>query len=229
MKTIGFIGAFDKIDIMLNIAKILTLTKNKVLVIDATILQKARYIVPVINPTKSYITTFEDIDVAVGFEKIEDIKRYLAIASNEGFEYDNILIDCDNAETFEAYNLKDAEIKYFTTSFGLYSLKRGLEIISQTNQHVVMKKLLFSRYMSNEEDQYLNFLSNNIKIDWVKEKIYFPFEEGDLHINIENQLSEKIKLKELSDEYKEGMMYVCEEILRGKINFSEIKRIVKSL
>ena len=49
---IGFIGAYDKTDLIIYIAKILTTLKKKVLVIDATTKQKARYVVPVINPTK---------------------------------------------------------------------------------------------------------------------------------------------------------------------------------
>ena len=42
MKKIGFIGAYDKIDLIIYVAKILTTLKKKVLVIDATTNQKAR-------------------------------------------------------------------------------------------------------------------------------------------------------------------------------------------
>ncbi len=65
MKKIGFIGAYDKTDLIVYLAKILTVLNQKVLVIDATVNQKARYIVPAINPTTSYVTDFEDIDIAV--------------------------------------------------------------------------------------------------------------------------------------------------------------------
>ena len=65
MKKIGFIGAYDKTDMILNVAKIMTTMGHKVLLIDSTLDQKAKYIVPVINPTTSYVTNFEDIDVAV--------------------------------------------------------------------------------------------------------------------------------------------------------------------
>ena len=51
MKKIGFIGAYDKTDMLLNIAKILTTMKKRVLIIDSTINQKAKYVVPAINPT----------------------------------------------------------------------------------------------------------------------------------------------------------------------------------
>ena len=77
MKKIGFIGAYDKTDLIIYIAKILTVLNQKVLVIDATINQKARYVVPVINPTTEYVTEYEDIDIAVGFQNVEGIKSYL--------------------------------------------------------------------------------------------------------------------------------------------------------
>ena len=59
MKKIGFIGAYDKTDLLLNIAKILTTMNNRTLIIDSTINQKAKYVVPAIDPTISYITSFE--------------------------------------------------------------------------------------------------------------------------------------------------------------------------
>ena len=51
MKIIGFIGAYDKTDLLLNIAKVLITMNNRVLLVDSTINQKAKYVVPAINPT----------------------------------------------------------------------------------------------------------------------------------------------------------------------------------
>ena len=87
MKTVGFIGIYDKTDMLLNIAKILTIMEKKVLVIDSTISQKARYVVPAINPTVSYITSFEDIDVAIGFNNLEEIKRYIGISGELQYDF----------------------------------------------------------------------------------------------------------------------------------------------
>ena len=92
MKRIGFIGAYDKTDLILNIAKILTIMQQRVLMVDSTIMQKAKYIVPAINPTLTYITDFEDIDVAVGFNNMEDIKGYLGIEEGGELPYDIVLV-----------------------------------------------------------------------------------------------------------------------------------------
>ena len=52
----------------------------------------------------------------------------------------------------------------------------------------------------------LNFISFYYAVKWNKNKIYFPFENGDLSIIIDNQRSARISYKELSTEYKNGIM-----------------------
>ena len=42
MKTIGFIGAYDKIDFILYVAKVLTTLDKKVLVVDSTNMRKSK-------------------------------------------------------------------------------------------------------------------------------------------------------------------------------------------
>lgn len=79
MKKIGFIGAYDKTDLILYVAKTIAEMNKKVLVVDTTLLQKARYIVPCIAPSKCYITEYEKIDVAVGFNDLDEIKKYLGV------------------------------------------------------------------------------------------------------------------------------------------------------
>ena len=82
MKKIGFIGAYDKTDVILSIAKVLTLLGKEVLVIDNTITQKCKHVVPVINPNKPYITIYESIDIAVGFESVDRLKQYIGLQEN---------------------------------------------------------------------------------------------------------------------------------------------------
>lgn len=42
MKTVGFIGVYDKLELILQIARILTLANKKVIVIDATSVRKSK-------------------------------------------------------------------------------------------------------------------------------------------------------------------------------------------
>ena len=167
MKTVGFIGGYDKIDLILYIARILTLLKKKVLLIDATVNQKARYIVPAITPTRTYITEFEGFDVAVGFRSEAEIKQYLGIGEKQ-LEYDIALIDIDTPDMFVSFNAIKNFNNCFVTAFDLYSLKRGLEVLSACTVPTKLTKVLFSKQMLKEENEYLDYLSLGYKIKWDK-------------------------------------------------------------
>ena len=226
MKKVGFIGTYDKTDLILNVAKILTTMKKKVIVVDSTLTQKAKYVVPVINPTLTYITDFEDIDVAVGFKNEAGIKGYLGIAENEELPYDIMLIDVDDSLAVEGFDLIKAPKNYFVTAFDLYSLKRGLEVLSNLKERMSLTKILFTKEILKEEDDYLDFLSLGYKVMWNEYRIYFPIENGDWSVLAENQRVAKIKLKRLSMQYKDSLVYIVGEILNDTSE-NQIRRAVK--
>lgn len=228
MRKIGFIGAYDKTDLILNVAKILATLDQKILIVDSTLTQKARYIVPVINPTKRYITEFEEMDVAVGFSDLEEIKKYLGLPEEKELEYDIVLIDIDNAKGFREFGLENSEKKYFVTSFDMYSLKKGLEVLSGLEDMANLTKIYFSKDILKEDDDYLNFLSLGYKIIWDEEKIYFPIENGDLCAIYENQRVSKVKFRKLSIQYKDGLAYIAEQIL-GNGSDAQIRRAIKTI
>lgn len=228
MKKIGFIGAYDKTDFMLYVAKILTKMNKTVLIIDTTIVQKAKYVVPVINPTKTYFTEYEDIDVAVGFYSMNRILGYLGVDENMELDYDYVFIDIDSPECFKNFSMEDADINYFVTSFDLYSLKKGLEVLSGVNQKIKMKKILFSKNISKTENEYLDFLSSNYNIEWDEEIIYFPLEQGDQSAIMENQRVSKIKTRNLSNQYRQNLMMLSSEIGENH-NYSELKKILRNM
>lgn len=228
MKKIGFIGAYDKTDLIIYIAKVLTTLGKKVLVVDSTVNQKARYVVPAINPTLKYVTDFEDIDIAVGFSDVEDIKRYLGISEENEMEYDIMLVDTDKIEGFQNFKLEDAQKNYFVTSFDSYSLKKGLEVLSGLQEIVSLTKVLFAHAIIKEEDDYLNFLSLGYKVVWNEYRIYFPIENGDLNVIYENQRVAKIKFKKLSVQYKDGLAYLTNEIL-GDVSENRVRKAIKNI
>ena len=226
MKVIGFIGAYDKTDLLFNLAKIITEMKNRVLLIDSTINQKAKYVVPAINPTISYITSFEDIDIAIGFETMEQIKEYLGTTAE--IPYDVLLIDVDTTDRIMKLQLENANKNYFVTSFDLYSLKKGLEIFNGLKDTMNLTKVLYTKEILKEDDDYLNFLSLGYKIIWNDERIYFPIENGDLSVLYENQRVQKVKFRKLSTQYKEGLDFIAQEILEQK-NDTQIRKIIKDI
>lgn len=224
MRKIGFIGAYDKTDMLLNLAKILTAINNKVLIVDSTINQKARYVVPAINPTVSYITSFEDIDVAIGFNSIEEIENYMGISGN--LPYDILLVDADTIEKVEGFDLNTANKNYFVTSFDIYSLRRGTEILGGLKVPINLTKVLFAKGILKEDDDYLNFLALGHKVIWDEERIYFPIENGDYDAIIENQRVQKIKFKKLSIQYKDNLNFIVQQILDEENDF-KIRKAIK--
>ena len=91
-----------------------------------------------------------------------------------------------------------------------------------------LTKVLFSKDMFKEEEDYLNFLSLGTKVIWDENKVYFPLENGDLSVLYENQRVEKIKLKKLSLQYKEGLAYISGDIL-GDAKGSKVRKAMKIL
>lgn len=226
MKNICFIGAFDKLDLILYVAKIMKTLGKKVLVVDATMLQKSKYIVPTINPTKSYITRFEDIDIAVGFENYEEIERYIGYTEEQKMKYDYALVDIDETEIFENFNNEYTIKNYFVTSFELYSIRKGLETISQIKKPIKITKLTFSKEISEQDDYYLDYLALGYKIIWEDNKINFPYNTEDVENMIENQKNSKIKTKGLSQQYKDCLEYLIIDIIPD-INVNNLKRVMK--
>ncbi len=228
MKTIGFIGAYDKTDLIIYIAKLLTEMNKKIMIIDATTLQKMKYIVPAISPSKTYITEFEGIDIAVGFHNYELIKDYLGMPQHAVFEYDYIFLDIDSPEELINFDVKSATKNYFVTGVDVYSIKRGIEILSGLDEAIPFKKVLFTKKAKREEEEYLNFVSLGCKVIWNEEIIYFPFEQGDQTTLMENQRVAKVKIKKLTQAYKDGLMYITEELVDQRES-GDLRRAYKQL
>lgn len=226
MKKVNFIGAYDKTNTILYIAKILTIIGKRVIVVDTTITQKAKYIVPAISPTLSYVTEFEGIDVAVGFDTVAKIKDYLGIPDETELDYDYALIDIDDGKKIDKMEVRPEEDNYFVTGFDVYSLKRGIEALSNLKEPLNLTKVLFAKGMFKEEDEYLNFLSAGAKVTWKEDRVYFPIENGDASILAENERLEKIKFKTLSAQYRESLYYIAEDILKD-VNGSQLRKAMR--
>ena len=211
MKTIALIGAYEKTDLILCISKIMTMAGKKVLFVDTTITQKARYVIPSIAPTKAYITEFEGIDIAVGFENFKQINEYVENYDATRTDYDVAIIDIDTIESLSQLNIHSIEKKFFVTSFDVYSLKRGLEVFTNLKEPVKLTKVLFSKNLLEEENEYLDYLASQYKIEWDDYIVAFPL--TDESVIIENHSVSKIRLKKLSEQYKLSLEYLVQYIL----------------
>ena len=227
MKQVGFVGAFDKTDLIIYIAKILTVLGKRVLIADTTITQKAKYVVPALNPTLSYITEFEEIDIAVGFKNVEAIANYTN-RSIETLEYDYLLLDIDSAESAMNFRIDRSVQNFFVTSFDNYDIRRGVEILGQFQTPIKMTKVLFSKEVSKEDDEYLNYLSLGAKVMWEDDRIYFPLEMGDKTAIINNQKVAKVRFENLTSMYKERMEFIIAKIAQA-FQGPNIRKIIKEI
>ena len=137
-----------------------------------------------------------------------------------------MFIDTYNIDGFNNFKIEECQKKYFVTSFDNYSLKKGLEVLSELKDVVSLTKILFAQNNLKEEDDYLNFLALGYKVIWNEYRIYFPIENGDLSVIHENQRLAKIKFKKLSIQYKDGLAYLANEIL-GDVSESQLRRTIK--
>lgn len=212
MEKINFIGAYDKTDSIMYIAKILTEMKKKVIIVDATITQKTKYVIPTIDNRSEYIANYANIDFAIGFTNYNDIKTYLGMPQSAAFTYDYMLIDIDNSDLLNNFDVYSSKKNYFVTSFDLYALKKGVEVLKRLSLPVEIMKVYFSNLMSQSEDDYFNYIATGCRVKWNQDKIYFPLLNEDLDVIKENQRLSKIRFKGLSNEYKTSLIEWTQDI-----------------
>lgn len=213
MKKIAFIGAYDKIDMLMYIAKILSLMDKKVLIVDSTVLKKSKYIVPAMLQEKQYITNYEDIDVAIGFENFEAIQKYQEKTVGKKTKYDIVLLDIDRAISYKQFKISSEDKHYLVTSFDVYNLKRAVQILSHIEKDAIVTRIYYSSKMMKEEDDYLKYLLKDLKINWdEKNIIYFPFETEVQNAIFINQRAGKIQMKGLPKNYTDSIFYLVEDI-----------------
>ena len=229
MKKISFIGGYDKTDLVLYLAKILVEMNNSVLLVDATILQRSRYIVPVIKEENAYVTNFEGVDIAIGFNNFEEVKKGLGLPPSAPINYDYIFVDTDNQEGVLDFGIEQFDKNYFVTSFDVYSIKKGVEAVQVLANPIKATKVLFTQHLNKKDDEYLNYLMMGSKLEWEPEIVFFPFEVGDQTAIYMNQRVSKIKLEGLSSQYKEQLMYMAYQILQldGKDQYHELRKVLK--
>ena len=91
-----------------------------------------------------------------------------------------------------------------------------------------MTRLFYSKEMLKEEVEYFDYLALGLKVIWNEEKLYFLLENGDKAAITENQRVSKIKFRNLSNEYKENVVYLVHDI-EQELDERKIRAIMKNL
>lgn len=227
MEQIAFIGAYDKKDLLLNVCAVLNYFGKKTLIVDATSMQRFRYIVPMVNstPSPTFVSEYNEIDVALGFMNLNGVAQYLG----KNLLYDYVFIDTDNVQTFNSFMVPSMKKAFFITSYDAYDLQRGIEILKYVQNPINMNKVIISADITEAQEEFFNHITENTKIQWKSEKIEFADETQNRRATLENQLSKIIKLKNYTSTYKESLEYLVSTITDGDIDQSSVKRAIKKV
>lgn len=236
MKIVNFIGNYDKMELILYVAKLIQSTQNaKVLVVDSFETQKARCIVPALLNDDQYITTFEEIDVAVGFENQKEIVKYLQKNNEEFNNYDYVLIDMDTKEMCNNFNSENANLTFLVVSYDKYDILKSEGLLNEyiegrkefAGKTKISKVYVYS-LLDTTDERYIDYGFDHLEIKWSDKKIYLPLDEGDKSVLIQNQYAEKIRLKELSKLYKKSLVDITSQVL-GDVASSQILKALKNV
>lgn len=232
-KIVGLIGYVNKSDFIINIAKVLNIMDKKVLVIDATIEKRLKYTLPIIDYTKkSYITNFDEVDYAVGFNSFEEVKKYMCKDEIHIETYDYILIDIDSPMAIEKFNYKEIKLKYFFMEYTNISTEKNKEILKQMQEikeidaKMEMIKVLFRNYYTRTSDVYYESKIEEFNIEWISEPYELSYEDQDKIVDIEAQQSGYIEVNKHTKNFQNIVVNIVNEII-GDTSEGEIKKMIK--
>lgn len=239
MKCIGFIGKADKTELVGYISKIIASTAKKVIMLDATVNQKTRYTIPTIegmDQETQYVVQHDNVEVAVGFSNMLELKKYLLSKGEDFNSYDYVIVDTDQEEMIEEYDLKSANANFFVTSYDKWCIHKGIELLrflcalqrrTDPEGKVNIHKILYYSEINTADSKYIERLSDNLPIAWSGKPLNVPYDQGDLSVNIQNQYSNKFDIRLLSKGYKESLAKIVEEITGEQT--ANIKKVMKNV
>ena len=174
MQVIGLIGYVDKYDIIMNLAKSINIMDKSVLVVDATLDRKLKYIVPALdNIGRAYVTQYNNIDFAVGFDSMHDVENYMAEQSINIALYDYVLIDMDSARSYEFFRTRGFDKVYFFIDTSVLSVAKNKEIIkamriysNEEDSKLEMTKIMYRSYISRAANDYFEQKIKDYDVVW---------------------------------------------------------------
>ena len=141
MQVVGMYGYVDKYNFVIAVARTINIMDRSVLVIDATSDKKYKYIIPAIENKEKYLTRYGDVDFAIGFENYEELSSYLQENNIDINSYSYVLIDIDNADTYEKFSSLEVNKAYLYIDTNLVSVNKNQEL-KESKDLMVLKSML---------------------------------------------------------------------------------------
>lgn len=234
MQVIGLIGYVDKYDMIMNLARTINIMDKSVLVVDATLDRKLKYIVPALdNIGRAYVTQYNNIDFAVGFDSMHDVENYMAEQSINIALYDFVLIDMDSARSYEFFRTRGLDKIYFFIDTSVLSIAKNKEIIkamrvysNEEDAKLEMTKVLYRSYISRAANDYFEQKIKDYDVVWKEPEYEIPLEEQDKLVDVDSQFSGIIDTRKHTKLYMVTLADLTAEIL-GDVNAKKVLTQIK--
>lgn len=239
MKLVGFAGSVDKTDLVMYIAKLISTLGKKTIFIDATANQKTRYIIPTISGMEDqnqYVVQHDGVEFAVGFSNMLELKKYFLSKGEDFTEFEYVIVDTDSEEMCEEYDLKNANNLFFVSSYDKFHIIKGIELLksmcamkrkADPDAQLALTKLLYYSDINTADSRFIDGLAENLPLIWAHNTIDYPYDQGDLSVNIQNQYGNKIDVRNLTNMYKDA---ICETVSLITLDEkSVLKKVLKNI
>ena len=233
MQLIGMVGYMDKYDFVINLAKTINTMDKAVLVIDATLDQKLKYIIPSLEGMgRAYLTQYNDIDFALGFDSMHDIENYMIDQKINISLYDYIIIDIDSPKAYEFFRTRGIEKTYFFVDTNVLSIAKNKEIVkamrvyTAQEEAVKITKVLYRAYMSRAAEDYFEKQIEAYNIKWEEPEYEIQLEEQDKLADIDSQFSGMIDVKKHTKTYINILSNIASQIIED-VSSKEIIKAIK--
>ena len=234
MQVIGLLGYVDKYDIIMNLAKTINLVDKSVLVIDATLDRKLKYIIPALdNIGRAYVTQYNNIDFAVGFDSMHDVENYMAEQSINIGLYDFVLIDMDSARSYEFFRTRGLDKICFFVDTSVLSVAKNKDIIKamkvynneeSSNKEII--KILYRSYISRAANDYFEQQIKEYDVKWKEPEYEIELSDQDKLVDIDSQFSGIIDTKKHTKMYITTLADLTADLV-GDINAKQVLTAIK--
>ena len=232
MQVVGLIGYMDKYDWAMNLAKSLYIMGKSVLVVDATLDRKLKFVVPALNNIgRSYVTQYNGIDFAVGFDSMHDVENYMSEQGINISLYDYILIDIDSPKSYEFFRTRGIDKKYFFIDTSVLSVSKNKDIIkalrvyNNTDENLKLTKVLYKGVMSRAAVDYFQNIISDYNVEWEEPEYEVMVDEMDKIVDIDSQYSGLIDLRKHTKGYIDNLALMTSQILGEATTKGVIKEI----
>lgn len=234
MQVISMVGYTEKYDFVINLAKTINLAGKSVLVIDGTYDKKLKFIIPTLNiDEKSYITQYDGIDFALGFESMHDLENYTGEQNINLSLYDFIIIDMDNPRAYEFFRTRGIDRTYFFMETSVLALNKNYEILkamkvyNNSGERLKLNKIIYKSYLTRASEQFFNNKIASIDVEWLQPEYEIPNEDQDKMANVDAQISGLIEIKKHTRGFIQTIADLSAEIIGEETSSREIMKQIK--